>query len=83
MRQMRCTKTKSVINVTSHFILKNGWEYYVTDNIFDKENQIVTCLVMGFEIELGDVYLPEVLPYKISQTTELNEVMPAQGWEWL
>ncbi len=70
------------INVVAHIILKNGWEYYVTDQVFDKENHIVQCLVMGFETELGDVYLPELAPYKVSYTRDLTEVMPASGWRW-
>ena len=68
------------IKVVSHIILKNGWEYYVTDKKFNKDT--IQCLVMGFETELGDVYLPEVIPYAVSRTADLSEVMPAEGWKW-
>ena len=70
----------SKINVVEHIILKNGWEYFVTNNKFDKDT--VQCLVMGFETELGDVYLPEIKPYIVSRTRNLNDLMPATGWQW-
>jgi hypothetical protein len=74
-------KYGSKINIVSHIILKNGWEYFVTDNKFDKDT--VQCLVMGFETELGDVYLPEIKPYIVSHTNNLSEVIAAIGWEWV
>lgn len=68
------------INVIEHIMLKNMWEYYVTD---DKHNDdIVRCLVMGFETELGDVSLSEINPYVLIRTKNLNEVMPASDWRW-
>lgn len=78
---MRNKATGTVINVVSHAITRNFWEYYITDNKYDEN--IVQCLVMGFETELGDVYLPEVKPYLISVTKNLKQVAPAQGWEWV
>lgn len=81
MRKMRNKATGTVINVVSHAITRNFWEYYITDNKYDEN--IVQCLVMGFETELGDVYLPEVKPYLISVTKNLKQVAPAQGWEWV
>ena len=72
------------INVVEHIITKNMWEYYILD---DPENVrpegYVTALVMGHETEIGDVYLPEIEPYIISRTTQLNEVFPARGWSWV
>ncbi len=79
MRQM-VNEYGSKINVVEHIILRNGWEYYVTDNKFDTD--ITQCLVMGFETELGDVYMPEISPYIISKTNKLGDVMPAPGWKW-
>jgi hypothetical protein len=38
---------------------------------------------MGFENELGYVYLPEISPYIMTRTKNLNEVMPATGYEWI
>lgn len=81
MRKMKNSKTGKVINIVRHGITKNFWEYYITDNRFDSNT--VQCLVMGFETELGDVYMPEVQPYFISQSSDLEEVMPASGWEWV
>jgi len=79
------------INVVEHIITRNCWgnnrncwELYIID---DPENVrpegYVTALVMGHETEIGDVYLPEIEPYIISRTTQLNEVFPARGWSWV
>lgn len=68
------------INVVEHIILKNGWEYYVTDEKFDKDT--IMCVVMGFETEAGDVYMPEIKPYIVSRTRDLNDLAPAEGYEW-
>lgn len=81
MRKMKNKETGTVIEIVAHGITKNFWEYYITSNRFDEHT--VQCLVMGFEIELGDVYLPEVEPYMISKTRNLKTVMPASGWEWV
>lgn len=81
MRKMRRIGTDIVINVTSYRMLVNKWEYYITD---DKHNEdIVRALVMGFETELGDISLSEITPYTMCQTNDLNEVLPAIGWEWV
>lgn len=79
MRQL-ISKYGSKINVIEHIILKNGWEYYVTDNKFDKDT--IQCIVMGFETEIGDVYMPEIKPYIASRTRDLSEVAPCEGYEW-
>lgn len=80
MRQMK-SKTGAQINVVEHIILKNGWEYYVTDDVF--EDSIVKCLVLGFEIELGDVDLKELKGSILSRSTDLNELLPCPGWAWV
>lgn len=69
------------LKVVEHIILKNMWEYYVLDAPTNTED-VKLCLVMGFEQEIGDVYLPEIKPYIISRTKNLNEVMPADGCRW-
>lgn len=78
---MKNKQTGAVINVVAHGITRNFWEYYLTDDRHDKDT--VRCLVMGFEIELGDVYLPEIKPHLLSATKNLKEVAPATGWEWV
>lgn len=83
IRNMR-NKHGTRLRVTRHIVLKNMWEYYVTDDRFDADT--VRCLVVGFETELGDVYLPEIKPYIISDTKSegLPEgLMAAPGWEWV
>lgn len=79
MRQL--SKGNTILNITQHIILRNGWEYYVTDC---KHNaNTYQCLVMGFETEIGDVYLPEIQPYIVSRTKDLSDVMPCQDWTWV
>lgn len=81
MRQMISKSGNTILNVTQHIILANGWEYYVTDNSFNKDTFM--CLVMGFETEIGDVYLPELRGHILSRTTNLAEIMPAEGYDWV
>lgn len=87
MRKMKNKQFNSTINVVEHIILQNFWEYYVTDYHFNKKDypNIVNCLVMGDEIEQGDVNLDEIKPYIISRTKvdKNSELMPAQGYEWV
>ena len=80
---MKAMKSKygTTINVTEHIILRNGWEYYVTDDKHDKDT--IRCVVMGLETEMGDVYLPEIKPYIVSRTRDLSDLAPAEGWEWV
>lgn len=80
-------KTRTMTNGTTKLKiegwanLRNGWEYYF---IKDRDNteDIKMALVMGFETEIGSVYLPELKPYIWGKTTNLQEVMPAIGWRW-
>ena len=82
MRRMRNKRTGQTIKIREHIILSNWWEYYVIDGPkVDKD--ILFCLVMGFETEMGDVYEPEILPYIRSRSKELELLAPAEGWEWL
>lgn len=82
MRKMKDNSTGQVFTVEEHFILRNFWEYYVLEDK-DNDDDIKLCYVMGFENEMGCVYMPEVKPYIISKTKELNEIMPASGFEWV
>jgi len=77
MRRMQ--NKYSTINVVEHIILRNGWEYYVTD---DRDGSVALCLVMGFETELGDVDLNEIKPYIVSRTRDLIDLAPCEGWSW-
>lgn len=79
MRQM-VDKNGNVIDIVEHIILRNLWEYYVTTDKYSDD--IVLCLVMGAETELGDVSLSEIEPYIISRTKNLAEIMPASGYTW-
>lgn len=84
MRAMRNPETGTIVNVHSHIITRNFWEYYVLD---PKPNSrgIVFALVHGMETELGDVLLSEIKPHILSEGKDavLQEIAPAPGWEWV
>lgn len=80
MRTM-ITDYGSELKITEHIILKNHWEYYVIDEDTGDPN-IKLCMVMGFETEIGDVYMPEIEPYILTRTTDLEELAPAEGCRW-
>jgi hypothetical protein len=82
MRQMRNKSTGSVLTVTEHIITKNFWEYYLTNEETD-DPMVKFGFVMGFENELGYIYIPEISPYVLTRTNNLTEVMPATGYEWV
>jgi hypothetical protein len=68
------------VNVIEHIMCKGFWEYYITDENFSDD--IVQAVVMGFEVEIGDISLSEIKPYIITRTKDLSELMPAEGWRW-
>jgi hypothetical protein len=70
------------VTVYSHGITKNFWEYYFLDSKPDSR-QNMCALVMGFEQEMGDVHVPEVQPYLMTYTKNMNNIAPAEGWEWV
>ena len=80
MRVMECESTGSKLKIEKHVILINGWEYYLEEADNDG---VAFGFVMGFENELGSVYVPEILPHAISQTSDLSELFPASGWKWV
>jgi len=83
MRQM--IKGNLKLKVVEHIILRNMWEYYVLANEPDtqaSDADIVYALVMGDYDEIGTVSMSEIKPHVFSRTTELDEVMPATGYEW-
>jgi hypothetical protein len=82
MKQL--TNGSVTLKIVEHIILKNGWEYYVTDSAEGDcpRPEINFCLVMGFETEMGDVDMDEIEPYVISKTKNLSDLMPPPGWEW-
>ena len=80
MRKMH-NGQKTTLNIVEVIILRNFWEYFVTDQ--GNGEDIKFCFVVGDENELGDVSMREIEPYIISRTKDLSEVMAAPGWNWL
>ena len=68
------------LEVTRHIMTKNMWEYYLEE---PDENGIAFGVVMGFDTELGYVDMEEIAPYIISSTDNMDELMPASGWNWV
>ncbi|MFZ9327774.1 MAG: hypothetical protein ACO24H_10035 [Polynucleobacter sp.] len=81
-RKMRRPDTGTVVTVYSHAITRNFWEYFFVDPKPNSQHNMC-AIVMGFETEMGDVHLPEIKPYLLSATSDLHDVMPCQGWEWV
>ena len=81
MRKM--LSESSSVNVVEHITLKNMWEYYVLDDPDGlNPDGIETALVVGFDTEIGGVYMPEIEPYIVSRTSQLGDLMPAPSWKW-
>ena len=67
------------VEFTRHIMTKNMWEYYLEE---PDEHGIAFGVVMGFDTELGYVDMEEIAPYVISSTENMDELMPASGWNW-
>lgn len=79
MRKMRNKATGEVHVVKEHMVLRNLWEYYVTD--YDEEN--IFGLILGFEDEWGWSSLPDMHDAILSRTKKLSAIAPAPGYEWV
>lgn len=81
-RKLKNLKTGEIFECTEHIILKNFWEYYVL-NAKTNTPDTKLCLVCGFEEEIGDVWLPELTPFVISRTKNLNEILAPRHYDWV
>tara|TARA_R110002167_G_C12229750_1_gene609664 strand:+ start:179 stop:451 length:273 start_codon:yes stop_codon:yes gene_type:complete len=72
------------IHVDQYIITQHGWEYYLEKPEDQESRNYRFGLVMGVATEMGMVDVNEVLPYAtlVAVGDELNELMPAEGWEW-
>ncbi len=72
------------LDIVEHIILRNMWEYFVlADEAGDEpDSDIKYALVMGFNDEIGTVSMSEIKPHIISRTTDMNELLPASGYQW-
>lgn len=66
--------------VFRHLMLRNWWEFYLLDD--KEESDIRSAIVLGHEIEAGDISMKEIRPFIMHSTTELQGIMPPQGYEW-
>ena len=80
----RMIKDNLKLDVVEHIMLRNMWEYFVlADEAGDEpDSDIKYALVMGFNDEIGTVSLSEIKPHIMTRTTDLSEIMPADGYEW-
>ena len=86
MRKMRGKSLgeDGICTVVEHIIIKNMWEYYILKIEEDVDPEgYETALVVGDYTEIGQVYMPEIEPYIVSRTTDLNELQPPPNWEWV
>jgi hypothetical protein len=82
MRKMKSVTSGDVLEISEHIITQNFWEYYITNEETDDPN-VKFGFVMGFEDELGYIYLPEIKPYVMTKTKDLESIMPARGYTWI
>jgi len=80
MRKAINKELNITINVVEHIMTRNLWEFYITDNKHDED--IVEALVMGHATEIGDISRKEIAPFITMRTTDLNEILPPEGYEW-
>ena len=70
--------------VLEHIILKNFWEYYILERkSYPFGDDIQYCFAMGFANEYGTCSRTEMKPYIMTQTKQLDEIMPPDEWEWV
>lgn len=82
MRTMKSGNIK--LKVKAWYMLRNGWEFYVT-KLPDK-NGIGEALVLGDYDEIGSFSAQEIKPYIVSSVFEQKELMelaPAPGYHWV
>ena len=68
------------LNVVAHAILRNMWEYYITE--LPGNDGVGMALVMGDYTEYGSITQYDIDSHGISYTTQLDDVLPAAGYEW-
>ena len=86
MRKMRGKSLgeAGICTVAEHILTINNWEYYILKtDLDDDDGNYKTALVVGDYTEIGGVYMPEIEPYIISRTTQLDDLQPAPNWEWV
>ena len=80
----RMSNGVSAVNVIKHITLNNFWEYYIIDNDeYEPDSNIQYAYVMGFADEFGDVVMDEIKPYILTETSDLQDLAPATGFEWV
>lgn len=76
----KTTNGTTTLNVVAHAMLKNFWEFYITETPDD--TGVGWALVCGDEVELGTFDWNEIKPFLQTYTTKLEELMPPIGWQW-
>ena len=46
------------------------------------DSDIKYALVMGFNDEIGTVSMSEIKPHVFTRTSDLDELLPASGYQW-
>ena len=83
-RTMIHSATGKKFKVIQWIMTVNHWEYYVIDSK-SNEGDVKLCFVMGYENELGDCFIPEILKYKkvVAEGNQLMELAPPVGFSWV
>ncbi len=68
------------LKVIAHAILRNMWEYYVTES--PDGDGVMWALVVGDYTEYGTVSQYDIDKHGISYTTDLTDLLPPPEWQW-
>ena len=68
------------LKVIAHAILRNMWEYYITES--SDGDGILWALVVGDYTEYGTVAQYDIDKHGISYTTDLTDLLPPPEWQW-
>lgn len=82
VKKMKHKISGTVLEVEQHLILRNGWEYFVCTNKTDHPDKKM-CVVLGFEQEWGEVWMPEIKKHIVSSTKDMSVVMNPPDWVWI
>lgn len=82
------------VNVIHHITLNDRSEYYITDERLDDDDELLLCprcnpgAVMAYVVRnsggsYGMVYLSEIKPHILGQTSDLQKILPAPNASWI
>jgi len=84
MRQCKNIESGKVITVKKLLITVNFWEHFIlsVEDITDADD-VQLALVNGDYNEMGYVSMSEIREFKLSETNDLTDTLPPEGYLWV